>query len=157
MLESDNLTLNRTVEIALQVETAVECSNLLSGAQPLADTPTQQLQPTYHTHYGVHSPEDSQCCSEAGFPVQTMRKQNNRCTSEVCGNCGSKSHSTRAQHCPARGQKCRNCLKQNFAKMCHFALAALPPNMGSLPAHNNDTEIRNVTAGRVVSKNVLCS
>ncbi|KAJ8347521.1 hypothetical protein SKAU_G00261100 [Synaphobranchus kaupii] len=115
--------------------------------------PPQQLQPTYHAHYSAHSTDDSQCCSEAGIPVQLAQRQSNRRTSEVCRNCGSKSHNARAQHFPARGQKCRNCLKQNhFAKMCCSAPAALPPAMGPPPAHNNYTEIRNVTAGQVAFK-----
>ncbi|KAJ8356463.1 hypothetical protein SKAU_G00192570 [Synaphobranchus kaupii] len=83
LLESDNLTLGRTVEIALQVETAVECTTLLAGTRLLAGNPTQQLQPTYHAHYSAHSTDDSQCCSEAGFPVQLAQGQSNRCTSEV--------------------------------------------------------------------------
>ncbi|KAJ8353420.1 hypothetical protein SKAU_G00209870 [Synaphobranchus kaupii] len=41
--------------------------------------------------------------------------------------CGSSSHATRAQNCPARGQTCRRCGKQNhFARVCHSAPATSP-------------------------------
>ena len=150
LLESDNLTLGRTVDIALQVETAMECTTVLAGARPIVDTPTNQLQ---HAHYGTHSTDDGPCCSEVSFPVQVAQRQSNRRISEVCRNCGSRSHHARDQHCPARGQKCRNCLRQNhFAKMCRSAPAALLRTMGHPPAHNNHTEIRNVTAGQVAFK-----
>lgn len=43
LLEADDLTLGRAVEIALQVETAMECTSQLAGARPLADRAAEQL------------------------------------------------------------------------------------------------------------------
>ncbi|KAG1938978.1 retrotransposable element [Pimephales promelas] len=150
LLEADDLTLSRAVDIALQIETAMECTSQLAGARPLADGATEQLQPAYHT--SMHSANDSRG-SEQGFPVQFTQRQNNRRTAQVCGNCGFKSHNSKAEHCPAKGQQCRNCLKQNhFAKMCRSAPATLPQHTGPPPAQHSYTEIRNVTAGQVAFK-----
>ncbi|KAG1960305.1 retrotransposable element [Pimephales promelas] len=150
LLEADYLTLSRAVDIALQIETAMECTSQLAGARPLADGATEQLQPAYHT--SMHSDNDSRG-SEQGFPVQFTQRQNNRRTARVCGHCGFKSHNSKAEHCPAKGQQCRNCLKQNhFAKMCRSAPATLPQHTGPPPAQHSYTEIRNVTAGQVAFK-----
>lgn len=128
----------------------MECTSQLASARPPADRAAEQLQPAYHT--SMHSANDSRC-SEQGFPVQFTQRQNNRRTAEVCGNCGSKSHNSKAQHCPAKGQQCRNCLKQkHFAKMCRSAPATPPQHTGPPPAQHNYTEIRNVTAGQVAFK-----
>ncbi|KAG1936342.1 gag-pol fusion protein [Pimephales promelas] len=144
LLEADDLTLSRAVDIALQIETAMECMSQLAGARPLADGATEQLQPAYHT--SMHPANDSRG-SEKGFPVQFTQRQNNRRTAQLCGNCGSKSHNSKAEHCPAKGQQCRNGLKQNhFAKMCRSTPATLPQHTGPPPAQHNYTEIRNVTA-----------
>ncbi len=43
LLEADELTLDKAVAIALQVEAATECSTLLADARPLVDAPTQQM------------------------------------------------------------------------------------------------------------------
>lgn len=148
LLEEDTLTLVKATEIAMQVETAMECTALIAGARANADTAARQIQPTYHTHYDTDSA--SQCQSE--LPVQFTQRRQGR-VSDGCGNCGSKSHSSKAQQCPARGQTCRNCLKQNhFAKVCRSAPAASGQPVSSSSAQRTYTEIRTVTAGQVAFK-----
>lgn len=67
LLESDNLSLGRALEIALRLEAAVERTTLLAGGvRCLPDIPAQQPQPAYHAHYCAHSADDSQY-SGGGF------------------------------------------------------------------------------------------
>lgn len=134
LLESDELTLTQAVAIALQVEAAVECSTLLADARPPADIPMQQLRPV---SYQGHTPlpigqNESQ---DAGFPVHFAQRQRNQRSSSFCGNCGSSSHNSRAQNCPARGQTCRNCLKKKIT---------LPKYAGRLRKHHRGHSHRSV-------------
>ena len=79
-----------------------------------------------------------------------QRPRSHMQTQQPCGNCGSRSHASRAQNCPARGQTCRNCGKQNhFAAVCRSAPADPRDHHGSQPG---PTIIHNVTAGAVPFK-----
>ncbi|KAG1956975.1 retrotransposable element [Pimephales promelas] len=81
LLEADDLTLSRAVDIALQIETAMECTSQLAGARPLADGATEQLQPAYHT--SMHSANDSRG-SEQGGALS--------CKGQQCRNCLKQNH-----------------------------------------------------------------
>lgn len=121
----------------------MECTTLLAGARSNVDTAAQQAQPAYHTHYSTDSA--SECLSD--LPVQLTQRQNKR-ASDGCGNCGSKSHTSKAQQCPARGQTCRNCLKQNhFAKVCRSAPATLQKPTSSSSGQHAYTEIFAIVDG----------
>jgi len=157
LLQSDNLTLGRALEISLQVEAAVECTTLLAGgARCLADVPAQP-QPAYHAHDSAHSADDSQC-SEAGFPVQLIQRQNNRHTSEVCGNCGSRSHNSKAQLCPARGTMQKLYEAKSFCQDVPFRPSRCLPTHGTAacsPQPHRDQKCDCWSDG--FQKNLLCS
>ncbi len=106
LLEPDELTLDKAVAIALQVEAATECSTLQADARPLVDAPTQQMRSVCLTHHGPF-PSDKIDTEEACFPVQLLQPQGSRRSLVFCSNFGSSSHNSRAQNCPARGQTCR--------------------------------------------------
>ncbi|KAJ8332650.1 hypothetical protein SKAU_G00424390 [Synaphobranchus kaupii] len=64
---------------------------------------------------------------------------------QPCGNCGSPTHNSRAQTCPARGKTCSNCGKlNNFHKVCRSAPARSP--------QPPTTIIHNVSTGRLPFK-----
>jgi len=135
LLESDNLTLGSALEITVlrqlsSILLCCEARHVVPHGHPCSAAAaclSHALQcPVCRCHR-----------SEASFTVQLTQRQNNRRTSEVCGYCGSRSHNSKAQCSPARGQQCRNCMKQNhFAKMCHSAPADLSPHMGHPSAHH---------------------
>ncbi len=65
---------------------------------------------------------------------------------QLCGNCGSSSHKSRAQNCPERGQACRNCGKLNhFFRVCCSPPAEQPREHVQLLT----TIIHNVTSKQV--------
>ncbi len=147
LLEPDELTLDKAVAIALQVEAATECSTLLSDARPLVDAPTQQMRSVCLTHHGPF-PSDKIDTEEACFPVQLTQMQGSRRSLVFCSNCGSSSHNSRAQNCPAQGQTCRNGLKKNhFAKVCRSAPATQTSQKRQPSALNDCNEIRHVSTG----------
>ncbi|KAJ8368319.1 hypothetical protein SKAU_G00083470 [Synaphobranchus kaupii] len=148
LLEPDELTLDDAIAKAMQVESALECSSMLTASSRSDSAPTasltQQLQPAYQD-----SPDDT----DAWFPVQQARRQGYRRSSDNCSNCGASSHTTRAPNCPARGQTCRNCSKPNhFAKVCRSAPAARPPQSRTPSACSDCTEIRTVSTNHVSFK-----
>ncbi len=81
--------------------------------------------------------------------MQLTQLQGSRRSLVFCSNCGSSSHNSRAQNCPAWGQTCRNCLKKNhFAKVCRSAPASQASQKRQPSASNDCTEIRHVSAGQ---------
>ncbi|KAJ8339345.1 hypothetical protein SKAU_G00361310 [Synaphobranchus kaupii] len=70
LLEPDELTLDDAIAKAMQVESALECSSMLTASSRSDSAPTasltQQLQPAYQD-----SPDDT----DAWFPVQQARRQ----------------------------------------------------------------------------------
>ncbi len=73
--------------------------------------PPPQMRSVCLTHHGPF-PSDKIDTEEACFPVQLTQPQGSRRSLVFCSNCGSSSHNSRAQNCPAWGQTCRNCLKK---------------------------------------------
>ena len=151
LLEKDELLLSDAVTIAFNVESAAEC----------AATLTAQVATSSHTAMSDHAPyppppphsnspppdPDSVAVMQLGG---RQRPRSHMQTQQPCGNCGSRSHASRAQNCPARGQTCRNCGKQNhFAAVCRSAPADPRDHHGSQPG---PTIIHNVTAGAVPFK-----
>ncbi|RXN34374.1 gypsy-16 si [Labeo rohita] len=118
LLEPDDLSLSRAITIAVRIESAAACASALTKQQTIADCPApcpmppSTLQP---------SQNDTLAAADSSTVMLLRRQQRSRPrpqaqTPRPCDNCGSSSHLSRAQNCPARGQTCRNCGKRN-----HFA------------------------------------
>lgn len=140
-MESDDLTLADAIKIALQVESALECSNLLSSPDASLTALRQQVQ-----HSDLTSSQGLPISTEDSAPVQQMsRRRPPVPIKRNCGNCGSNSHATRSPQCPARGQMCYNCSKLNhFVKVFRSAPTNVAPQQRSSQASSECTEISNV-------------
>ncbi|KAL0148283.1 hypothetical protein M9458_056429 [Cirrhinus mrigala] len=126
LLEPDDLSLSRAITIAVRIESAAACASALTKQQTIADCsapcpmPPSTLQP---------SQNDTLAAADSSTVMLLRRQQRSRPrpqaqTPRPCDNCGSSSHLSRAQNCPARGQTCRNCGKRNhFASVCRSAPA----------------------------------
>ncbi|KAJ8375478.1 hypothetical protein SKAU_G00060580 [Synaphobranchus kaupii] len=115
----DDLTLTKAIEIEFKVESAAEfASQLASHAPSQPGLVAQQIRHPPRSLSPVSLHDDSE--------VNLVGRQRTS-VRQSCGNCGSSSHATRAQNCPARGQTCRRCGKQNhFARVCRSAPATSP-------------------------------
>lgn len=115
----DDLTLAKAIEIAFKVESAAGfAAQLASHAPSQSGLVAQQIRHPPRSLSPVSLQDDSE--------VNLVGRQRTS-AHQGCGNCGSSSHATRAQNCPARGQTCRRCGKQNhFARVCRSAPAASP-------------------------------
>ncbi|KAG1940200.1 retrotransposable element [Pimephales promelas] len=129
LLEPDDLSLPRAITIALQIESAAACASALTKQQTITDYPAPSPMPT-----SILQPNqnDASAAADSSAVMLLRRPQRSRPrpqtpASRPCDNCGSSSHQSRAQSCPARGQTCRNCGKRNhFASVCRSAPAESP-------------------------------
>ena len=152
LMEPDGLTLTDAIKIALQVESALECSTLLTSPARQHNVLAQQLQ---HTDLSSHvSPPTDNSPADDSLPVQQMSRQRPPAgPRRNCGNCGSNSHDTRASQCPARGQVCKNCSKLNhFAKVCRSAPTNVAQQRKFPQPGSGYTEISNICSKRVSFK-----
>ncbi|XP_022781789.1 uncharacterized protein LOC111322851 [Stylophora pistillata] len=113
LLEPDSLTVERAIQLALQVETALLEARTL---QP------SQVQHVSRKPFRAH--EESK-----HLPPLAAKSSSERCgrsSGKRCTNCGSGSHNTHDKACPAGGVQCRSCGKANhFAKWCPSKPAAV--------------------------------
>ena len=113
LLEPDSLTVERAIQLALQVETA------LLEARTLQPSQVQHVsrKPFRAHEESKHLPP----LAAKSFSERCGRSSGKRCT-----NCGSGSHNTHDKACPAGGVQCRSCGKANhFAKWCPSKPAAV--------------------------------
>ncbi len=126
LLEPDDLSLSRAITIALRIESAAACALALTKQQTIADCPAPSPMPPSILQ---PSQNDTLAAADSSAVMLLRRQQRSRPrpqaqASRPCDNCGSSSHLSRAQNCPARGQTCRNCGKRNhFASVCRSAPA----------------------------------
>lgn len=113
LLEEDDLTLVQAVKIAVQVESALKCAaNLSEPAPSQHSSEANESQPLIALANLTTTTTDN---------VQIASQPRERAR-QPCGNCGSLTHNSRAQVCPARGKTCSNCGKLNhFHKVCRSA------------------------------------
>ena len=141
-MEPDNLSLADAVKIALQVESALECSSMLNTTEGVHD----QQMPTQHVTQQMPAMDTS--TGADGTMLQMVRQRPRVGGRKNCGNCGSFSHVARAPDCPARGQTCRNCGKLNhFAKFCRSAIyqaTSQSNHMWTAKSTNASADISNV-------------
>lgn len=134
LLENDDLTLTQAMKIALQVESALKCAANLSV-------------PSHSQHSG--EPDDSQpllAAANLTAPLDSVQvaSQPHERVRQPCENCGSHTHNSRAQVCPARGKTCTNCGKLNhFHKVCRSA----PMRSNQQQSLTPTTIIHNVRSG----------
>ena len=112
-MELDSLTVDRAIQLALQVEKVMLEARTL---QPSLVSGLSQVQHVSRKPFQAHS--------ELKYPSPPAAKppaERNGCSSgKWCTNCSSGSHNTHDKSCPARGVQCRSCGKANhFAKWCH--------------------------------------
>ncbi|KAL0166469.1 hypothetical protein M9458_038313, partial [Cirrhinus mrigala] len=94
---------------------------------------------------------DAEASGDVPDSVMQLSQQQRRHARQKlpCANCGSRSHATRAQICPAQGQTCHNCGKQNhFASVCRSASNRPQPRTNQ----SSPAIIHNVTSGLVPFK-----
>lgn len=126
IMSTDDLTLGKAIEIALQIETATELATKLSSRA------SSQPALTQHVEKPERSPSPTPSDIDALGIHFTGRSRNQPRRS--CGDCGSSSHSSRAAACPARGQVCQRCGKSNhFARVCRSAPATTGPRSSPRP------------------------
>lgn len=107
LLLEPNLTLDRAITIATQIESAAEQAKRMAGDRPSLQVqavqkksfrPRQQYKPSTH----------------APSPTAASRK-----SSRACFRCGSDSHLANAPSCPAAKATCKSCHKKgHFARVC---------------------------------------
>ena len=119
LMEPDSLTVDRAIQLALQVETAMLEARTL---QPSLVSGSSQVQHVSRKPFRAHG--------ESKYPPSPAAKppaeRNGRFSGKRCTNCGSGSHNTHDKSCPARGVQCRSCGKANhFAKWCRSKPAAV--------------------------------
>jgi len=123
LLEADDLSLSRAFTIALQVESTVECAARLTKQQVATSS---QVAPSDCLPHSKLQPRQSDALDPDSSAVMQLGQQ--QCfrprSQQPCSNCGSLSHASRAQNCPAHGQTCCSCGKQNhFAAVCQSSSA----------------------------------
>ena len=121
----DDLTLTAAIEVAFKVESAAGfASQLATQLAPPPPMTTQQVHNPSRSPSPVPFQDDSD--------VNRIGRQQRTFSRQTCGNCGSSSHATRAQNCPARGQICTRCGKRNhFSRVCRSSPANEQTNLSS--------------------------
>ncbi len=111
LLEDDDLTLEKAIILASQIESTAQCAAKLNTAHESSVSSGGMIQECTQVH-GAEADVSSSADIQYARPQVQLR----------CGNCGSTRHSSRAPDFPARGQTCRRCQKLNhFAKWCRSA------------------------------------
>ena len=131
IMSPDDLTLNKALEMAFQIEAAAGFASQLAGASsPIPALTAQQVESPSRPP----SPDSLQDASQVNYAGRQ------RPSGQRCGNCGSSSHASRAQNCPAKGQRCQRCGKQNhFAKVCRSAPSTTSPRQPFSAADSTPT------------------
>ncbi len=111
LLEDHDLTLEKAIILASQIESAAQCAAKLNTAHESSVSSGGMIQECTQVH-GAEADVSSSADIQYARPQVQLR----------CGNYGSTRHSSRAPDCPAQGQTCRRCQKLNhFAKWCRSA------------------------------------
>ncbi|XP_041926596.1 uncharacterized protein LOC121690230 [Alosa sapidissima] len=117
IMSPDDLTLKKATELTSQ----------LASRAPPQPALTQHVDPE-------RSPSPASSDTDTGINYTARTRSQPR---RSCGNCGSSSHMSRAPTCPARGQACQRCGKDNhFAKVCRSAPAGVGPRSAPTPIHS---------------------
>ena len=112
LMEPDSLTVDRTIQLALQVETVMLEARTLQ-LSPFSGS--SQVQHFSQKPFRAHGESKNTSPPAAKPPVE----RNGHSSGKQCTKCGSGSHSTQYKSCPARGGQCRSSGKENhFAKWC---------------------------------------
>ncbi len=124
LLEPDDLPLSWAITIALRIESAAACAAALTKQQTIADCAAPSPMPQSMLQPSQNDTLEAADSSAAMLLRRQLRSRPRPQASRPCDNCGSSSHLSRAQNCPARDQTCRNCGKRNhFASVCRSAAA----------------------------------
>ncbi len=132
LLEPDDLPLSRAITIAVRIESAAACASALTKQQTIADCLAPSPMPQSMLQPSQNDTLEAADSSAVMLLRRQLRSRPRPQASRPCDNCGSSSHLSRVQNCPARGQTCRNCGKRNnFASVCRSAAAvsALAPTI----------------------------
>ncbi len=99
LLEDDDLTLEKSIILASQIESTAQCAAKFNTAHESSVSSGGMIQECTQVH-GAEADVSLSADIQYARPQVQLR----------CGNCGSTRHSSRAPDCPARGQTCRHCL-----------------------------------------------
>ena len=119
LLKEHELTLDKAIDVCRASEAAErQLKAIYDNKQPTSESvnvvKTKQFRRRQQSY---HSPK-TQSHSRKTITTTTNVANNNTTNHQVCTFCGNKRHSQRTD-CPAFGQTCRKCKKQNhFAKVC---------------------------------------
>ena len=114
LLRQDNLTLDKTLQVCRAAEQTRAQAQALSSTGENASIPVDFLSKTKKKFSGSRSKQSK---PQGG----STSKPQGRTDSDACGRCGYQ-HSK--DKCPAQGQTCKKCGKQNhFAKCCRTRIA----------------------------------
>ena len=107
LLLEGGLTLERTVQLASQVESAIREAKSLATV----DSATPKVDKVYKKYKGQKS-------HARGKPKYATSDQTQNQKGK-CYRCGSSQHMANSSNCPAKDKKCSNChIKGHFAKVC---------------------------------------
>ena len=107
LMESDDLTLQKAMQIACQVESAMQESHLMKE-NPLQFNVKKQENSVQHV-------DNRKVYKKKTNHIQKMSKIQDK----HCSRCGSKQHNSSYSDCPAKGHVCYACGKANhFQKAC---------------------------------------
>ena len=115
LMEPDSLTVDRAIQLALQVETAMLEVRTLQPSLVSGSSQVQHVSGLTVNRNTLHLRQLNRLQS-----VMAAHREK-RCTI-----CGSGSHNTHVKSCPTRGVQCRSCGKANhFAKWCRLKPAVV--------------------------------
>ncbi|KAK7895754.1 hypothetical protein WMY93_021079 [Mugilogobius chulae] len=115
LLLENELTLDKAVTIATQVEAAVKNATLLTANRQAPTAPVQAVGPSRTTFKGKRdSCPAKPNAHDRNKQATTANKQQRKCF-----RCGSNKHIATDRNCPAASVQCNNCGKKgHFAKVC---------------------------------------
>lgn len=117
LLLEDDLTLERALAIACQVEAAVKNATLLSSAKTVPTAPVQAVGASRGCFRGERG---------ARAAPEREKKRNGNQQQRKCFRCGSNKHLANDKKCPAASVNCNKCGKKgHFAKVCNSAASEI--------------------------------
>uniref|UniRef100_A0A1A8VDN9 CCHC-type domain-containing protein n=1 Tax=Nothobranchius furzeri TaxID=105023 RepID=A0A1A8VDN9_NOTFU len=124
LLLEEDLTLDKAVTIACQVEAAVKNATLLSAASTAQTAAVQAVEVKDARLRGKRGARPAQ--ARGPTSKEWHKKASDKVQQRHCFRCGSEKHLANDKNCPAAKVKCDKCSKNgHFARVCKSAVAVV--------------------------------